>query len=173
MQPDRQRLGAGDLAQAHVLHHRRELRFSDHELLSEQARQVRKDRCAAQEHHLFAEVAAARPAGRARAARVGRVHGHFLAHAHPRDPGADGIHHARSLMTGHEGRADGEGARAAVLVVMQVGAADAARAQAQTDLACGRFDRRQVLHAQLQRAVQGAGEAHFSFPWRRSATRNA
>lgn len=88
------------------------------------------DRRAAEEHHLFAEVAAAGAAGRAQAAGVGRVHRHLLARPHPGDARPDGFDHARGLVARHEGRADGEGAGAPVLVVVQVGTADAAGAQA-------------------------------------------
>ena len=109
----------------------RELALAHHEVLTEQALCVREHAGAAEEEHAPAQVQAPAAAVVALAAGVRGIDGDAVTRLHARDLGADRLDHARGLVPRHQRLADHEGADAAVLPVVQVGAADAAGAQAQ------------------------------------------
>ncbi|KOF52689.1 hypothetical protein AD428_18645, partial [Achromobacter sp. DMS1] len=159
MQADRQRLGAGDLAQRNVFGHRRELARVHDEAFAEQALHVRVHAGAAQEAHVAAQVETAFAAVIAGAARVRGVDRDFHARLQAVHAAAGAQHHARGLVPRDERFADHESAHPSMLEIVQVRSADARRPQPQLHVL--RRQRRRFLgrQAQIPRPVDAADQA--------------
>ena len=96
---------------------------------------MREEARAAEEAHVAAQLLAALAAVVALAARMRRADGDLVADLDARDAGADRGDDAGGLVPGNQRLAHDEAAVAALEVVMEVGAADAAGAEPQQHLA--------------------------------------
>ena len=134
MQANRQRFSQCRLGQAQVVRHRMSLAGADHQLLAEGALNVRKRHGAAVKAHVQAMVLHAGLAKTAVAARAGRRYGDALAFCKTADFRAHGLHDTGDLVAQGHGLLDAHGAKAAVLVVVQVRAANAAKSHGHQQL---------------------------------------
>ncbi len=87
------------------------------------------------------------------AARQAGADGDAFADREARDGAADFLDHARHFMAQHHGLLHANGAEAALLEVVQVGAADAAKAHANAQLPGKHFRRGHVFDAQIAGGV--------------------
>src|SRR5690606_32406293 len=115
---------------------------------------------------------AAAPARTAVPARVRGIDGNVCALAQASDAGARRDDDARGLVAGREGLADGELADPAVQVVVDVGSADAGRAEPQKHFARPGSRHRFVGDAKIAGPVDGATKHSESSP-RKVRTRRA
>ncbi len=174
MQADRQRLGAGDLAERDLLlGDRCELRLPHHEAFAEHALRVGKDTGRSEKEHVPAQIAAAGATVVAAPARMRWIDRDLLSGRDTRYLCADGIDHAGGLMARDQRFAHDERADPAVLEIVQVRSADAACAQAQQHVARPQLTggaRGLVLQAQIARAVDDASQRNgvSSFGFRRA-----
>ena len=98
--------------------------FND-ELLCEGALDVREGHGAAKEAHVQAMILLAQLAETASAARTRRRDGNALSHAEVLDVGTQAIDHTRNLMAQSHRLLDANRAKTSVLVIVQIGAANA------------------------------------------------
>ena len=134
MQRHRQRLGHRAFAIAHRICQLVGLMRFDHDLLTECTLYVRRAHGAAVVAHVQAVVLQALLAELADAARTARADRHTFAGREAAHVGTDCLDHARHFVAEHHRLLDPHGTEAAVLVVVQVGTADAAAAHAHLQL---------------------------------------
>ena len=135
MQRDRERLGHRALGIAHAVGKQVGLYRLDHDLLAKRALHVRHAHRAAVVAHVQAVVLQAELAVAALPARPARADRDPVADRQAADAGADRVDRARDLVAQHHRLLQADAAEAAVLPVVQVGAADAADAHPHADLA--------------------------------------
>ncbi len=159
VQADRERLGHGRDAVGHGLRDHVALALQAHQLLLERALDVRKDRGAAIEGHAPAEVGAAGLAGAALPAGLARIDRDPVAGLDARDVAPDLDHLARDLVAEDQRLAQRKIADPALVVVVQVRAADAARPEPDAHLLRPERRLRPLLEPQVLGRMQHA-DAH-------------
>src|SRR5437763_9242369 len=131
MQPHRQLLGEGELAQRDVAVDWIALPFAHHEIFAKHALHMRKEARAAEELHVRAQLLTTFATIVAPAARVRRAYGDFVTGLDARDAGAHGRDDRGCLVAGNQWLPHDEAAVLALEVVMQIGATDSAGAELQ------------------------------------------
>ena len=131
-----------------------------HQPLAKRALDVRKAHRAAVEAHVEAMLLDALLAIAASAAGPARAHRHPLADGEAGDAGTEPGDPAADLVTEDHRLLDPHRAETAMLVIVQVGAADAAGFDRDLDLAGSGFGECGGLHAQVLGSVDDDG-AHF------------
>ncbi|MGX0995178.1 hypothetical protein AB7M38_002470 [Bradyrhizobium diazoefficiens] len=163
MQANRERLGDRGLGQRQLIRDRYGLRRIDREELAKAALHMGKAHRAAEEAHVEALVAHPLLAMQALAARLARIDGDARARLHAGHAVTDGRDHAGDLMAQRHRLLDAHDAEAAVMVVMQVRAADAAIGDLDADLARAGCRIGIAVDPQVFRGVNDDG-AHGLFP---------
>ena len=149
MQTNRQRFGKGGLAHREPRRDREGLMLVDHDLVAEGALHVRKAHRASEEAHVEALMARSLKAIAASSAGVAWVDGDAVARLHANDARPHGNNRPRHLMAEDHRLLQPHGAEAAMLEVVQVGAADAAAAHLDAQLARQRRRGFDLLDAQV------------------------
>ena len=165
MQTHRQRLGQCGFRQAQVVGNRVGLVTLDDDLLGKRALDVRKGHGAAVKTHVQAVVVLARLAKAAVAAGARGRNGDALALGHTAHTRAHTLDHARDLVPQCNGLLDAHGAKAAVLVVMQVRAANAAIGHIHAQLVFAQSGQFGVFDAQVFGRMADNG-FHGLFPYK-------
>src|SRR5207253_6154811 len=158
VQANRKWLGECQLSQAHVAGHRVALPLAQDEILGEHALHVRVEARAAEEAHVAAQMLAPFAAIVAAPTGLRRTHRDLVAGLDARDALADLRDDARSLVSGNERLADDEASIPAFEVIVQIGAADAARAEPDQHLARSDLGFRLWLYAQVFLRVNTASQ---------------
>ena len=122
-------------------------------LLPEAALDMREPHRTAHEAHVEAVVAQAHPAVAARVAWLARVDGDARAGLHPGHLAADLVDGAGDLVPERHGLLQAHGAEAAMVVVVQVGAADAAGLDPDADIARAQRRHLDLLDAEVLRSM--------------------
>lgn len=137
MQAHRERLGDRGFGERQLVRDRHRLRRIDRDELAKAALHMRKAHRAAEEAHVEALVAEAFLAMQALAARLARIDRNAGAGLYRSDTVTDGRDHAGDLVPQRHRLLDADDAEAAVMVVVQVGAANTAISDLDADLARG------------------------------------
>ena len=160
MQADRQRLGQRRRLIRHVVGDLHALRGNGVEEGRKTALHMRGLRGRAHEEDVLAQIGPALAARRAVAAPARRIDGDAVADLQAGRCACDLDHLARDLVAEHQRRGHDEIAGAGVAVIMHVGAANAAGAEADAHHAGRERIERPLDHAQVFRAEQRCSQSH-------------
>ena len=160
VEADGQGFGEGGVGEAEAGRQLDGLGFGAGEDLAEAALDVREAHRAAEEAHVEAVPRLALEAVFAVAAGVAGVDGHFVADGDAGDLGPDRRDFAGDLVAWDQRLADADRAEAAVLIIMKVGAADAAVADADVDVARAEGRVVDLADAEVAGAVDDGGAHH-------------
>jgi hypothetical protein len=158
VEADGQGLRHRRLGHAHLIRDRDRLLGPDRQTLSEAALGMGEAHRASDEVHIQALMPHPLAAVTAAPARSARVHGDAGAGRHRRHPCADLHDGAGDLVAEHHRLLDPHGAEAAMVEIVQVRAADAARLDRDADLVGSGRDRRHGLDPQVLRGVDDDAE---------------
>ena len=172
VQANRERLGHRGFAQRHALGDRLGLRLVADQHFAKRALHMREAHRAAVEAHVEAMVLLALEAIAAMVARAARIDRDARAGLDPLDLRADGLDDARDFVAEDHRLAQAHRSEAAVVVIMQVRAADAAEGDAHANVARAERGDFRLLDPQILRRM-GDHSAHAFPPWRGLSPRDS
>ena len=164
MQADRKRLGHRGFAERQLFRDRDRLRRVDRDMLAKTALHMRHAHRAAHEAHVEALIAHALAAMDADAAGTARIDRDARARRKMRNAGADRGDDAGDFVPERHRLLDPHGAEAAVVIIMQVGTADAAGGDLDAHFAGGRRRIGKAVDPQVLRGVNDDCAHGFVLP---------